>query len=87
MGSNFPFRPFSQLTHSNALAGSRKTIISYVSLQLLFTRRTHVIDSSSIIEDTQTISLTELAILAIFYFGFRHIAKRHAQDLLSSVLV
>ena len=83
----FPFRPFSQLTHSNALAGLRKTIISYESLQLLFTGRTHVIDCSSIIEDLQTISLTGLAIVAIFYFDFPDIAKQNARNLLSSILV
>ena len=86
-GSNFPFYPSSQRTHSNVLASSRKTIISYVSLQLLFTRCTHVIDSSSIIEDIQTISLTELAILATFYFDLRDIAKLNGRNLLSSVLV
>ena len=78
------FHPSLRLTHSNALAGSRKTIISYVSLQLLFTsftRHTHV----SIIEDIQTISLTVLAILAIFYFDFRVIAKPNVRNLLSSV--
>ena len=76
-----------RLTHSNVLAGSGKTLIWYVPLQLHLTRRTHVIDSSSIIEDIQTMCLTGLAILAIFYFDFRDIAKQNARNMLSSILV
>ena len=56
-------------------------------LKLLFTTRTHVIDSSSIIEDIQTMCLTGLAILVIFYFDFRDVAKQNARSLLSSILV
>jgi len=71
----------------NALAGSGKTIISYVSLQPSLIRRTHVIDSSSIIEDIQDICQTGLAALSIYYCDFRDINKQNARNLLSSVLI
>jgi len=82
-----PSHPSVRLTRSNISAGSGKTIISYVSLQLLSTGRAHVVDSSRITEDIQAITLTGLAILVIFYFDFRDTAKQNPRNMLSSILV
>ena len=50
-------------------------------------RRTHVIDSSSIIEDVRDMCRTGLATLAIFYCDFRDITKQNPRNLLSSLLI
>ena len=52
-----------------------------------FTMRTHIIDSSTIIEDVQDMCQTGLATLAIFYFDFRDAAKQDVRSLLSSLLI
>lgn len=77
---------FLLLMVSDVLAGSGKTIISYVSLQLSYTRGTYVIDSSSIIEELEGICQAGLDTLAIFYFDFRDTKKQNARNLLSSIL-
>ena len=48
---------------------------------------THVIDSSSIIEDVQDMCRSGLAIFAIFYCDFRDTSKQNARNLLSSLLI
>src|SRR5579863_633864 len=50
-------------------------------------RRTHVINSSSIIEDLRVICRTGLATLAIFFCDFRDKNKQNARNLLSSILI
>ena len=57
-----------------------------MSLELFFTRCTHVIYSSSIIKSIQDMCPAGLAILAIFYFHFGDTTKQDARNLLSSVL-
>jgi hypothetical protein len=83
----FPSHCFPMLMVSNILAGSGKTIISYVSLQSSHTKRTYIIDSSSIIEELQSMCQTGLDALAIFYFDFRDTNKQDARNLLSSLLI
>lgn len=58
-----------------------------MQLQLLIIRHTHVINSSSIIEDLQDTCRTGLATLAIFYCDFRDTNKQDARNLLSSILI
>ena len=79
--------PFPQLMVSNILAGSGKTIISYVTLQLSYSRRTYVVDSSSIIEELDRMGRTGLGTLATFYFDFRDTSKQNARSFLSSLLI
>ena len=69
------------------IAGSGKTILSYVLLEASFNRCTHVTTSSTIIKDIQDMCPTGLAILAIFYFHFGDTTKQDARNLLSTVLV
>jgi hypothetical protein len=78
---------FQLLITSIVSAGLGKTIISYVSLQLFFVTRTHIIDSSSIIKDIQDMCPTGLDTLSIFHFDFRDKKKQDARNLLSSVLI
>jgi hypothetical protein len=78
---------FPLLMGSNVSAGSGKTIISYVSLQLPYIWHTHVINSSSIIEDLHDMCPTGLATLSIFYCDFRDTNKQDARNLLSSILL
>ena len=49
--------------------------------------RTHVTDSSSIIEDLQDLCRTGLATLSIFYCDFRDVNKQNPRNLLSSILI
>jgi len=69
-----------------SIAGSEKTIISYVTKPFLI-QCTYVTNSSSIIKDIQDMCLTGLAILAIFYFHFGETTKQDARNLISSVLI
>ena len=71
----------------NVLAGSGKTIISYVSMGQSLIRRTHVIGSSSVIEDVRDMCRTGLATLAIFYCDFRDTTKQNSRNILSSILI
>jgi hypothetical protein len=50
-------------------------------------RRTYVIDSSSVIEELDSMCRTGLDSLAIFYFDFRDTKKQNARNLLSSLLI
>ena len=50
-------------------------------------RCTHVIDSSSIIDDIQDMCQTGFATCALFYFDFRDTGKQDARHLLSSILI
>ena len=81
-----PSNLFLLLIVSNVLAGSGKTIISFVSLQLYYTRRINVFDSSSIIEELEGICQAGLDTIAIFYCNFRDAKKQNARNLLSSIL-
>jgi hypothetical protein len=78
---------FPLLIGSDILAGSGKTIISYVSLRLPYIKRAHIINSSSIIEDLHGMCPTGLATLSIFYCDFRDTDKQNARNLLSSILI
>ena len=83
--ANFSFLSLRTADGFRFIAGSGKTIISYVT-NSTFIRGTHVTDSSSIIKDIQDVCPTGLANLAIFYFHFGDITKQDARNLLSSVL-
>ena len=69
------------------LAGSGKSILWCVLQRPYLARCTHVIDSSTVIEDVQDMCQTGLATLVIFYFDFRDAAKQDARSLMSSLLV
>jgi len=58
-----------------------------MSLTAIFIIRTHITNSSSIIEDVQYICQTGLAALAIFYCDFRDTTKQNARNLVSSLLI
>ena len=83
--ANVSFPSLHTADGSRFIAGSGKTIISYVS-KALFILCTHIADSSSIIKDIQNMCPTGLAVLAIFYFHFGDTTKQDARNLLSSVL-
>ena len=73
---------------SRVLAGSGKTIISYVQLKLYFHKvySCHRI-SSNVIDDIQTLCRTRSAVLAFFYFSSQGGNKWDVLDLLSSFLL
>lgn len=75
------------LIDSDVLAGSGKSILWYILLQLLFIGCSHVVDSSTIIEDVQGTCQTGLATFAIFYLDFREAAKQDPRGLLSSLAI
>ena len=71
------------------LAGSGKSVLWYVLLQMLYSLSDAPIlsISSTIIEDVRDVCQTGLAIPVFFYFDFRDTAKQDLRSLLSSLLV
>jgi len=84
--AHFSLPSFHLADSFRSIAGSGKTIISYVTKPFLI-QCTYVTNSSSIIKDIQDMCPTGLAILAIFYFHFGETAKQDARNLISSVLI
>ena len=82
--AHFSFPSFHTADSFRFIAGSGKTIISYVTESILHSVYScH--HSSSIIKDIQDMCPTGLAILAIFYFHFGDTTKQDTRSLLSSV--
>jgi hypothetical protein len=70
----------------NIVAGSGKTILSYVRFPIFSAAETHLSKSSAIIEDINRMHEAGLASLAFFYFNFRDDKKKGLRSLLSSLL-
>ena len=70
------------------LAGSGKSVLWYVSPQVLYLFGVlNLSISSAIVQEVQDVSRTGLATLAFFYFDFRDAAKQDVRSLLSSLLI
>jgi hypothetical protein len=70
------------------LAGSGKSVLWYVSPQVMYSFQGQLMlsISSTIIEEVKDACRTGLATLAFFYFDFRDVSKQDIRSLLSSLL-
>jgi NACHT domain len=71
----------------NIVAGSGKSVLSYVNLQVFPVRELIFPASSSIIQNLESMSKVGLASMAFFYCDFRDDEKQNLRGLLCSLLV
>jgi len=69
------------------IAGSGKTVLSYVSPRLLLLNEFTSFISSSIVEEVHDMRQMGLVTVSMFYFDFRDRGKQELRHLLSSILV